>query len=74
MHINSELQLSLYRKSGKTWMANNRKEIEQNIKHPPNEVKIQSMKALVQKTMEVFLYYNKWKKARNYNNNKEHAI
>ena len=55
-------------------MANNRKEIEQNIKHPPNEIKIQSMKELVQKTLEVFLYYNKWKKARNYNNNKEHAI
>ena len=40
-------------------MANNRKKTEQNIKHPPNEIKI-----LVQKTMEVFLYYIKCKKAR----------
>ena len=40
-------------------MANNRKKIEQNIKHPPNEIKIQSMNALVQNTMDIFLYYIK---------------
>lgn len=68
--INSELQLPLYRKWLKPkWLIIGKK-TEQNIKHPPNEIKI-----LVQKTMEVFLYYIKWKKARNYtNNNREHAI